>query len=316
MESSGLDPAGAATPEVPASRERRPRRPFPPWVNGLFFAVTLLSTTIAGAVLARPDPLNMETIGRVFRTPSLWPQGLSYSIAAIAILGAHEMGHYIACRYYRIEASLPFFLPGPNLFGTFGAVIRIRAPFTDRRALFDVGVAGPLAGFAALLPVLWYGLRHSVVTSAAPAAGEVALPPCLLLEIVFRFFFHPGPGQTVQLHPLVVASWLGLFATALNLLPIGQLDGGHMVYALAPRVHALVSRILPPVMIVGGYEIKGYHLILFGAVFWLLGPRHPRPIDDLTPLGAGRRAIAVLGLVVFILSFIPQTPQVFGLVWW
>jgi membrane-associated protease RseP (regulator of RpoE activity) len=315
LESFGLDPAGAAPPEVPPPPRRRPRRPFPPWVNGVCFAATLLSTTIAGAVLARPDPLSSATLFQVLGSPSTWLAGLPYALAAIGILGAHEMGHYIACRYYRIDASLPFFLPGPNLFGTFGAVIRIRAPFTDRRALFDVGVAGPLAGFAALLPVLWYGLSHSIVTNAPPAAGDVALTPCLLLNLAYALFFHLEPGQSIQLHPLVNAAWLGLFATALNLLPIGQLDGGHMVYALSPRAHFWVSRILPFVLIVGGYEVGGFHLMFFGVLFGLLGARHPRPIDDLTPLGAGRRAIAVLGLVVFILSFIPQTPQVFGLVW-
>ena len=251
----------------------------------------------------------------VLRTPSAWAAGLPYSLAAIGILGAHEMGHYIACRYYRIDASLPFFLPGPNLFGTWGAVIRIRAPFTDRRALFDVGVAGPLAGFAALLPVLWYGLRHSVLTSEPPAAGDVALPSCLLLDVAFRVFFHPAPGQSVQFHPLVVSAWLGLFATALNLLPIGQLDGGHMVYALSPRAHAWVSWIVPPLLIACGLLFAGYHLILFGILFGVLGPRHPRPIDDVTPLDPGRLAVALLGLVVLILSFIPSTPQIFGLVW-
>jgi membrane-associated protease RseP (regulator of RpoE activity) len=294
---------------------RRPRRPFPPWVYGVCFAATLLSTTIAGAVLTRPDPLSLKALSQVLGSPSTWRAGLPYALAAIGILGAHEMGHYIACRYYRIDASLPFFLPGPNLFGTFGAVIRIRAPFTDRRALFDVGVAGPLAGFAALLPVLWYGLSHSIVTNAPPAAGDVALTPCLLLDLAYSVFFHLEPGQSIQLHPLVSAAWLGLFATALNLLPIGQLDGGHMVYALSPRAHFWVSRILPVVLIVGGYMVEGFHLMFFGVLFGLLGARHPRPIDDLTPLGAGRRFIAVLGLVIFILSFIPTTPQVFGLVW-
>jgi len=315
LESTGLNPAGGAPPEVPSPPRRRPRRPFPPWVNGVCFVATLFSTTIAGAVLARPDPLSFATLSQVLASPSTWWAGLPYALAAIGILGTHEMGHYIACRYYRIDASLPFFLPGPNLFGTFGAVIRIRAPFTDRKALFDVGVAGPRAGFAALLPVLWYGLRHSMVTNVPPAAGEVALTPCLLLDLVYPLFFHLEPGQSIQLHPLVSAAWLGLFATALNLLPIGQLDGGHMVYALSPRAHFWVSRILPAVLIVGGYKVGGFHLIFFGVLFGLLGARHPRPIDDLTPLGAGRRVVAVLGLLVFILTFIPQTPQVFGLIW-
>jgi membrane-associated protease RseP (regulator of RpoE activity) len=276
---------------------------------------TLLSTTFAGAVMAQPDPLNGAAFRKVLWSPALWAGGLSFSLAAIGILGAHEMGHYITCRYYRIDASLPFFLPGPNLFGTFGAVIRIRAPFHDRRSLFDVGVAGPLAGFAALLPFLWYGLRHSTITSTPPAPGEIALPSCLLLDLAYGLFFHTDPGQSVQLHPFVVASWLGLFATALNLLPIGQLDGGHMVYALSPRAHGWVSRILPPLLIGFGLFFGGYHLVLFGILFGLIGPRHPRPMDDVTPLDAGRRAVALLGLVILVLSFISSTPEIFGLVW-
>src|SRR5262249_46298699 len=156
---------------------------------------------------------------------------LSYSLSLIAILGAHEMGHYVACRLYRIEATLPFFIPGPPAFGTFGAVIRIRSPFTTRRALFDVGVAGPIAGFLVALPVLAYGLSHSQIVRLEPHPGDIGFPSCLLLELAYRYFFRSlAPGETISLHPVVIAAWVGMLATFLNLIPVGQLDGGHMLY--------------------------------------------------------------------------------------
>jgi membrane-associated protease RseP (regulator of RpoE activity) len=262
--------------------------------------------------LSREDPPSFRLLARVASSPRDWPAGLPYALSVLFILGAHEMGHYLACRWYRIEATLPFFLPGPNLFGTFGAVIRIRAPFTSRRALFDVGVAGPLAGFVAALPILYYGLIHSTVVTAAPQPGTIGLTDCLLLHWLYPRFFDLGAGASVQLHPVFAAAWLGLFATALNLLPIGQLDGGHMLYALSPRVHGPVSRLGIVALFACGLWFAGWHLLIFGALFAFLGVAHPRPIDDETPLDSARIAVALLGLIIFILCFIPTTPQVFG----
>jgi membrane-associated protease RseP (regulator of RpoE activity) len=280
-------------------------------VNLACLVATVASTLVAGALLQREDPFSLSLLAEVLLSPREWLAGLPYAGCALLILGAHEMGHYVACRWYGIDASLPFFLPGPNIFGTFGAVIRIRAPFTDRRALFDVGVAGPIAGFVVALPILWYGLAHSVVVSEPPHAGDIGLTPCLLLTWLYPLFFNVGPGLSVRLHPAFAAAWLGLFATSLNLLPVGQLDGGHMLYAVSARAHAIVSRAGIVVMVVLGFLMAGYHLVLFGVLFLFLGTRHPRPIDDVTPLGPGRLLVALLGLVIFVLSFIPQTPQIF-----
>ena len=286
-------------------------RPLPTWVNLACFVATVISTMLAGALMTRSVPLSPALLLALARRPAAWIDGLPYAAGALFILGAHEMGHYIACRLYRIDASLPFFLPGPNLFGTFGAVIRIRAPFTTRKALFDVGVAGPIAGFVAAIPVLLYGLAHSSITSEPPHAGDIGLTPCLLLDWLYPLFFTVGPETSVRLHPAFAAAWLGLFATSLNLLPVGQLDGGHMLYAVSPRAHRIVSRAGIVTMCALGLLVGGYHLVLFGVLFAIIGIRHPGPLDDVTPLGRGRLLVALLGLLIFILCFIPVTPQVF-----
>jgi membrane-associated protease RseP (regulator of RpoE activity) len=302
---------GITVPPLP--RAFASRRPSSPWLHAGLLLATLVSTTLVGAVLAGDAPFSFALLARLVRHPAEWGAGLPYSLSALFILGCHEMGHYVACRVYRIEATLPYFLPGPNLFGTFGAVIRIRAPFPTRRALFDVGVAGPIAGFVALLPVLAAGLALSTPTDVPPAPGEIALPSCLLLSILYPLFFDPAQGASIHLHPLFVAAWFGLFATSLNLLPIGQLDGGHMLYAVSPRAHAIVSRLGSPLLVLFGILTGGAHLVLFGILFWLLGLRHPRPLDEIAPLGAGRAAVALFGLLLFVLTFFPMAPQVFGL---
>jgi membrane-associated protease RseP (regulator of RpoE activity) len=300
-----------STPHLPVSPPRL-RPPLPPWVNLACLLITFASTLLAGALLSREDPPSLLLLAHIAASPSAWLTGLPYAVSVLFILGAHEMGHYLACRWYRIEATLPFFLPGPNLFGTFGAVIRIRAPFTTRRALFDVGVAGPLAGFVAALPILYYGLVHSTVVTTAPRPGTIGLTDCLLLHWLYPRFFVLGADVSVQLHPVFAAAWLGLFATALNLLPIGQLDGGHMLYALSPRAHGTVSRLGIVALVACGLWFGGWHLLIFAALFAFLGVAHPRPIDDQTPLDGARIAVALAGLLIFILCFIPTTPQVFG----
>lgn len=291
-------------PPVPGLARRR-RRPLPPGVNLACFAATVVSTLVAGTLLTLDDTSWRTTLD-ILLSPSYWPLGLPYAVSILLILGSHEMGHYVACRIYRIEASLPFFLPAPHMFGTFGAVIRIRAPFTSRRALFDVGVAGPIAGFIVAIPVLLYGLGHSAVTHQTPRAGDTWLGSCLLLDLLYPFFFHGGPGVSIRLHPVFAAAWLGLLATALNLLPIGQLDGGHVLYAISPRLHAIVSRYGIPALIVLGIAIGGWHLVTFGVIFAILGWRHPPVLDESEGLGRGRLAVAWMALAIFVVCFIPQ----------
>jgi membrane-associated protease RseP (regulator of RpoE activity) len=298
-------PAGSALPAPPVRPARR-------WLHLLLFLATVVTTLISGTLLTLDD-YDWGTILHVIGNPRLWDLGVPYSACLILILGSHEMGHYLACRRYRIRATLPYFIPGPPILGTFGAVIRIRAPITDRRALFDIGVAGPIAGFVVTLPVLVYGLARSTVTSLPPRPGEIGLPSCLLLELLFPLFFPDlQPGDAVRLHPVFVAAWVGLLATGLNLLPVGQLDGGHLLYALSRRVHRVVSRAGIVILIAAGLVFGGWHLIVFGVVFGILGAGHPPTLDESVPPGRARRLVAVSGLMMFVLCIIVQPPMVFG----
>lgn len=284
------------------------RKRIHPAVNLLFFLATLHSTLIAGAFLSHEE-WSWRTLLEIAASPARLMSGLPYALSVMAILGSHEMGHFVACRIYRVDATWPFFLPGPNPFGTFGAVIRIRSLIPDRTALFDIGVAGPIAGFIVALPILIYGLTQSTVVQSLPREGEMLLPPCPLLMILFPLFFDMEGAVGIQLHPTIAAAWLGLFATSLNLLPLGQLDGGHMVYALSSRAHRLVSRIGPLVLILIGVLMSGFHLILFGLVFVFIGKSHPPLLDERAGLGRGRLLVAWLALLIFILCFIPTSPS-------
>ncbi len=274
-----------------------------PIVNLACFLLTVYSTLIAGAVLAIEDA-SWPTVRDLLVTPNFWLFGWPYAACILMILGCHEMGHYVACRLYGIDATLPFFIPAPHLFGTFGAVIRIRAPITDRRALFDIGVAGPIAGFVVAVPVLLFALAHSPVVSQPPSGEGISFPSCLLLEIVGRSLYPAlvDPDRTVMVHPTYWAAWLGLLATGLNLLPIGQLDGGHILYAVSGRWHTTVSRFGIPIMIAVGVWRGAYHLVTFAVLFAIVGYRHPPLLDERTPLGPGRQAIAWLALVIFLLT--------------
>lgn len=237
--------------------------------------------------------------------------GIRLAVGLLGILLAHEMGHYLACRYYGVDATLPFFLPAPfTLAGTFGAFIRIRAPIPHRRALFDIGVAGPLAGFAVCLPVLWLGLREAQATLLDPDAGGIFLGEPLLFQWVARIAHGPVPDQmTLTLGPLGLAAWFGLFVTALNLIPVGQLDGGHVTYGLLLRRAHQISRVGWWVCVALIYF--GPNWIIWAIFLRVLGRRHPPTLNDHLPVGRGRELVGLLSLVVFVLCFVPN-PIIFS----
>ena len=297
--------SGPQEPPI-VSRPWHARRPFPPTVNVACFLLTVVTTMIAGTLLTLDD---LTVWKDVLLTPSLWIIGLPYSASLILILGAHEMGHYVACRLYGIDASLPFFIPAPQIFGTFGALIRIRAPITNRRALFDIGVAGPIAGFVVALPVLAYGLSLSTLLPAGTSPGGLGLPSCPLLSLALQARFPGiGPNDVVEIHPTVVAVWVGFLATFLNLLPIGQLDGGHMLYALSRRGHRTVSRVGVVLLVVLGVFLGGYHLVVFGVIWAIIGTGHPPLLEEQEGIGTARVVVAVLALIIFLLCVIPTSP--------
>ena len=225
--------------------------------------------------------------------------GLPFAFTILVILLAHEMGHYLACRYYGIKATLPYVIPGPppfNPFGTFGAVIKIKSLFADRRQLFDVGIAGP---------ALIVGLQQStelVFTESVRQSLEFGEP--LLFQLATPIFFPGGPDAVIRLHPIGWAAWFGMLATGINLLPIGQLDGGHIVYALfGTRGHRIISYTIFGALV--GTSLYSWRYLLFAFILLFLGFRHPRPRTEFPPLGMGRKTIALVGLIIFILTFVP-----------
>lgn len=279
------------------------------WLHLLLLAVTVITTTAIGARMAenfaanRPafSPEDMAAIIHMGAEPSRWFAGLPFSITLLGILLCHEFGHYVACWLYRIDASLPYFIPAPTLIGTFGAFIRIRTPIYTRRALFDVGIAGPIAGVVVMLPALAIGLAYSKVIPGIAESGELIFGIPLLETLFARLVFPGVPSSDIYLHPIARAAWVGALATALNLLPIGQLDGGHILYSFVGKWHRRLSRLfvlaLVPLGLFGSRQ-----WIIWAVLLFFLGTRHPL-IQDATPLGSGRRKLAILALVLFLLCF-------------
>ncbi|HEY5619682.1 MAG TPA: site-2 protease family protein [Vicinamibacterales bacterium] len=236
--------------------------------------------------------------------------GLWYSASILAILGAHEFGHYYACKYYGVDASLPYFLPAPlPLTGTLGAFIRIRQPIPGKRELFDIGIAGPIAGFLIAVPVLLLGMSLSRVTPLpSDTSGFVELgEPLLFKAVAWLMWGTPPDGYSINMHPMAFAAWFGLLATALNLFPIGQLDGGHISYAVLGRKSTFVT--LGTVAALIGLTFVSSSWLVWTAltVVMLLafGPRHPRTVDENIPLDRGRVWLAVFALVMFVVCFTP-----------
>lgn len=234
-----------------------------------------------------------------------------FSIPLLAILGCHEMGHYIVAKRYKVQASLPFFLPSVPPLGTFGAFISMRDPLPNRRALLDIGASGPLVGFAIAIPVTLAGLFLSAATPrpVLPVGGEFTfIRPSAFYAFLNLFFPLP---QSYALHPLAFAGWVGLFVTAINLLPAGQLDGGHIARALLGDRQHYVSWGAILFLFVMSYWYAGW--LIFGFLILMLGVRHPPPLNDLSPLNAGRKLLGIAAVTVLILTFVPQ-PFVFATV--
>lgn len=304
------------------------------WIkHSTLFLLTFITTTFAGIVIAAPvidvpEPTASGVLGYVLyvpeyyrrivsalfslaiANPGLVKSGLTFSTALLTILMAHEMGHYLACRYYGVRATLPFFIPAPPLFlaGTFGAFIKMKSPIPSRRALFDIGLAGPLAGFVALLPIAFGGLLTLQAAPAHSSGTGVIFNDPLLFQMIAKLtgakLVYASPN------PCYMASWIGLLVTSLNLMPVGQLDGGHGTFAVfGQRAHKIIGRlafITVAVMSVLGFIWHGspsgfLYTILLGIMLWV---RHPSP-EQMEPLGTARIVVAIITLIVFALSFVP-----------
>lgn len=245
-----------------------------------------------------------------FANPHILAEGLIFSVALLTILTAHEMGHYLACRYYNVSATLPFFIPAPPLFlaGTFGAFIKMKSPIPTRRALFDIGLAGPLAGFVVLLPVAVAGIV-TLQTGPAPIPGEAIIFNDPLLFKIFAKAFGRNLENAVG-NPFYMAAWLGLLVTSLNLMPVGQLDGGHGTFALfGARLHKLIGRVV--FVLIALLSILGFvwHGSPSGFLYTvllaiMLKVRHPTP-ERMEPLDSVRMIVAGITLLVFLVCFLP-----------
>jgi membrane-associated protease RseP (regulator of RpoE activity) len=286
------------------------------WKHILLFVLTLFTTTLVGIdryyqfILNFGRPL-VDFGGLSASTVIL--SGLWYSGTILLILGAHEMGHYLACRWYKVDATLPYFIPiflglGGIQTGTLGAVIRIREPFPTRKILFDIGIAGPIAGFVLVVPAIFLGMYLSNVTVIPDGTGITYIGKPLLFRVARWMVFGPVPeGSIVNLHPMVWAAWFGMLATALNLLPFGQLDGGHITYAALGRLASpislatVASAVLMTIISVSWLLMT----VLMVIMLVLFGPRHPPVLDERNALGKGRQALAVFALVMLILCFTP-----------
>jgi membrane-associated protease RseP (regulator of RpoE activity) len=278
------------------------------------FLLTLCTCLVAGTHFAVAYAHNqavswddfISAFTLTYRHPLALAAGLPFALTLLAILLAHELGHFFACRHHHIRSSYPFFIPFPTLIGTLGAFILIRSPIRTNRALFDVGASGPLVGFIVAVPALVYGILHAkfVPGLAIPADDKFVLGAPLLLQLLAPLLRHGANAGNLLLHPVGRAAWVGLFATSLNLLPAAQLDGGHILRSLSQRAHRVSSFLLPLFLIYLGYRFwPGWYL--WGAL--LMGIRFLRmlPIYNPEPLDASRRAAALLALLVFILSFMP-----------
>jgi len=269
----------------------------------LLLGLTILTTTGIGVLWFYSDQ-SSNTMARGLA------KGIVYSFTIITILAAHEMGHYIACRWYGVSATLPYFIPVPlPPVGTFGAFIKIKSPIPTRRALFDIGIAGPLAGFVFAVPAAFVAHYFAVADlTAAEGGGGIFIHAPLLFQFFERILHLP---QNIEANPVWWAAWVGVFMKSLNLVPVGQLDGGHVTFAVfGPRGHRAVALICYAAVIClalySGLYNHTWTWVAYGLILTLmLRVGHPPVIDDREPLGFGRKLVAIIGLLVFILSFIP-----------
>jgi len=309
-------------------------KPYNPWINLLFFALTLLSVLTAGALYNFDGPITENFLRDVSHLLHLLSSGWPFAASMLGILLAHEFGHYIAARYHKTDVTLPYFIPFPlSPLGTLGAFIRLKTPPKNKRILLDIGIAGPLAGLVVAIPVLFYGLAtsdvHTLPLTMVPGqvfegnsllylgikylvhgqwlpapSGFGGLNPILYWV---RYFFSglplPNGGVDVMLNDIAWAGWAGLLVTALNLIPAGQLDGGHISYVLFGRRIRKFRPVILGFLLLLGIFWSGWWL--WAAMILFLGKTHAEPLDQITPLDAGRKAVAVFGLIVFLFVFIP-----------
>ena len=279
------------------------------YINLILFIATVVATLFTGAAY------NAETLEQAFQIWRGWP----FSLSIMLILGAHELGHYFMARYHKVAVTLPYFIPLPLIspIGTMGAFIRLKAPIKNKRALFDIGVAGPLAGLVFAVPILLYGLATSQLGPPS-AEGYLEGNSIFYFLVKYAFFgeFLPNETADVYLNQVAWAGWVGLLVTALNLMPVGQLDGGHIVYSL---IGTKAKRLFVPVIaILGALTVSSFFIDnTFTWGIWILllfffGRVHAEPLDDVTPLDSRRRWLGIATMIIFVLIFVPIPLRILG----
>lgn len=286
------------------------------WVHGLLFLITVATTTLTGAdhYAAFLSQFGAREVSLSWNL--LW-QGAWYAGTVLGILGAHEMGHYVACRYYGVNASLPYFIPFYGLTGTLGAVIRIREPIQFKRALFDIGIAGPIAGFVVAVPALVLGLWLSNEVPLPKDFSGLSLGEPLAFQWATQLIWGtPSVGLALNLHPMAFAAWFGLLATALNLFPIAQLDGGHISYAVfGPRSTYITFGALAIALLLTLRSLSWIAwTAMIVAMLFLAGPHHPRVMDEVVPLDRTRKLLALFALGIFLVCFTPAPIELLDLI--
>jgi len=316
-----LIPSVPASAEVPHPIELiyLPRRKPRYWLHGLLLLATIFTTLVVGArmefnfehnepAFSLKDDDDFFPMNWTFEQPSRLLQGVPFAFTLMVILLAHELGHYLCCRYYGVYATLPFFIPAPTLIGTLGAFIRIRSPIRSRTALFDIGIAGPIAGFILATAVLFLALPLSKVLPPG-ANPDIELGYPLIFRLVWYLLplaelkanAHALPA--IYFHPTAIAAWVGMFATALNLLPGGQLDGGHIVFSIAPRAHRFISRLTILALIpMAFYFWTGW--LLWAVLLRISGMRHP-VVAERPQVRGLRLWLALFAFLMLILTFSP-----------
>lgn len=276
----------------------RPKKAGIPRMNLILFIATLFTTTYAGAL--------MET-GHPGYALSQWYRGLPFSLTLLTILLFHEFGHYFMARRHRVEATLPYFIPAPSIIGTFGAVIKMKSPLYSKKSLLDIGAAGPLAGVVVAIPATIIGLKLSEVRPLTTLQGGISLGSSLLFSFLSWLSIGAVPEQyDIVLHPMAFAGWIGLLVTMLNLLPVGQLDGGHVAYALLGKTwHKRAGYAVLPVLFLLGLRAWAGWLIWCVLLLFVMGTKHPPTLDDVYPLDRNRKIIGWIALSLFILTFTP-----------
>ncbi|NOX97485.1 MAG: site-2 protease family protein [Nitrospirae bacterium] len=263
-------------------------------LNVLLFLITIITTLFVGTLRRGGNPLQDLSSLRL---------GMPFSFTLMSILLVHELAHYFTSRRHKVKTSLPYFIPAPTFLGTFGAVIRMKSPMPNRNALLDVGISGPLAGFVLSLVAIVIGLNLSPVIGVTPQK-TLGLGSSLLFSLMAHLAKGSLPaGYSIALHPIAFAGWIGFLITSINLLPAGQLDGGHIAYALLGRKHSLVARFVFFAML--GLSLFWIGWFIWAILIFFMGEKHPPPLDDITPIDKKRKVLALIALLIFILTFIP-----------